>query len=79
MKVIIPTAGLGTRLRPHTYSKPKPLVSVAGKSVLGHVLDTLQQISIDEIVFITGYLGNQIEEYVRANYDFRLALLNRPS
>ena len=70
MKVIIPTAGLGTRLRPHTYSKPKPLVSVAGKSVLGHVLDTLQQISIDEIVFITGYLGNQIEEYVRTNYDF---------
>ncbi len=68
MKVIIPTAGLGTRLRPHTYSKPKPLVSVAGKPVLGHILDTLSQLEIEEIVFITGYLGNQIEEYVRANY-----------
>lgn len=70
MKVIIPTAGLGTRLRPHTYSKPKPLVSVAGKPVLGHILDTLGQLQIDELIFITGYLGNQIEDYVRKNYDF---------
>jgi glucose-1-phosphate thymidylyltransferase len=70
MKVIIPTAGLGTRLRPHTYSKPKPLISVAGKPVLGHILDTLGLIQIDELVFITGYLGNQIEAYVRENYSF---------
>ncbi len=70
MKVIIPTAGLGTRLRPHTYSKPKPLVSVAGKPVLGHILDTLSQIPIDELIFITGYLGNQIEAYVRDHYVF---------
>lgn len=68
MKVIIPTAGLGTRLRPHTYSKPKPLVSVAGKPVLGHILDTLSAIQIDELIFITGYLGNQIESFVRQNY-----------
>jgi glucose-1-phosphate thymidylyltransferase len=67
MKVIIPTAGLGTRLRPHTYSKPKPLVSVAGKPVLGHILDTLSQIEIEELIFITGYLGNQIEDYVRTH------------
>src|SRR5512145_1776851 len=70
MKVIIPTAGLGTRLRPHTYSKPKPLVSVAGKPVLGHILDTLSQIAIDELIFITGYLGNQIEDYVHQHYTF---------
>src|SRR5262245_30617573 len=69
MKVIIPTAGLGTRLRPHTYSKPKPLVTVAGKPVLGHILDTLKAIPIDELIFITGYLGNQIEAYVREQYD----------
>src|SRR5262245_15794693 len=68
MQVIIPTAGLGTRLRPHTYSKPKPLVSVAGKPVLGHILDTLGQLEIDELIFITGYLGNQIEAYVRQNH-----------
>jgi glucose-1-phosphate thymidylyltransferase len=69
MKVIIPTAGLGTRLRPHTYSKPKPLVNVAGKPVLGHILDTLSQLDIEELIFITGYLGNQIEDYVRENHD----------
>lgn len=70
MKVVIPVAGLGTRLRPHTYSKPKPLVHVAGKPVLGHILDQLKPLPIDEIIFITGYLGQQIERYVRSNYDF---------
>src|SRR5262245_61180877 len=68
MKVIIPTAGRGTRLRPHTYTKPKPLVSVAGKPVLGHILDTLQQVEIDELIFITGYLGDQIKAYVHDHY-----------
>lgn len=77
MKVIIPTAGLGTRLRPHTYSKPKPLVSVAGKPVLGHILDTLSQLPIEEMIFITGYLGNQIEEYVRSNYSFPVRFIEQ--
>lgn len=70
MKVIIPLAGFGKRLRPHTYSRPKPLLNVAGKAVLGHVLDKLQGLDIEEIIFIVGYLGQQIEEYVTANYDF---------
>ena len=70
MKVVIPLAGFGTRLRPHTYTKPKPLVNVAGKPVLGHILDKLLGLDIEEIVFITGYLGDQIEEYVQQNYDF---------
>lgn len=70
MKVIIPVAGRGTRLRPHTHSKPKPLVTVAGKPVLGHVLDTLGSLRPHEIIFIVGYLGEQIEEYVDSHYDF---------
>lgn len=70
MNVIIPVAGLGTRLRPQTWSKPKPLVSVAGKPVLGHVLDRLIRLPLDRVVFVTGYLGDQIEHYVRHNYDF---------
>lgn len=70
MKVIIPLAGFGKRLRPHTYSRPKPLLNVAGKAVLGHVLDKLQGLEIEEIIFIVGYLGEQIQEYVTANYDF---------
>jgi glucose-1-phosphate thymidylyltransferase len=69
VKVVIPVAGLGTRLRPHTYSKPKPLVHVAGKPVLGHILDQLLPLHVNEIIFITGYLGGQIEQYVRAHYD----------
>ncbi|MEI6179458.1 MAG: sugar phosphate nucleotidyltransferase [Chloroflexales bacterium] len=68
MRVMILTAGLGTRLRPHTFSKPKPLVSVAGKTVLAHIIDDLLDIRIDELIFITGYLGNQIEAYVREHY-----------
>lgn len=69
MKIIIPTAGYGTRLRPHTWSKPKPLVTVAGKPVLGHVLDMFTKLpNIDEVTFIIGYLGEQIEEYVSTAY-----------
>jgi glucose-1-phosphate thymidylyltransferase len=71
LKIVIPMAGLGTRLRPHTWSKPKQLVSVAGKTVLDHVLDTFSTIpdSIDiELVNIVGYLGEQIEEYIEENY-----------
>ncbi|MSP12487.1 MAG: nucleotidyltransferase [Chloroflexi bacterium] len=70
MNVIIPLAGRGTRLRPHTHTKPKPLVNVAGKTVLGHILDSLKGLPIDEMVFIVGYLGDQIADYVEANYKF---------
>ncbi len=69
MNLILPTAGMGTRLRPHTFSKPKPLVTVAGKPVLGHVLDDLVTLPMEKVVFIVGYLGEQIERYVRAEYD----------
>lgn len=64
-------AGLGTRLRPHTWSKPKQLVSVAGKAVLGHVFDTFATVpeyENIEIINIVGYLGEQIEAYMRENY-----------
>jgi glucose-1-phosphate thymidylyltransferase len=71
LKVIVPMAGLGTRLRPHTWSKPKPLVSVAGNTVLGHVLDMFTALpSADNIeyIFIVGYLGDQAETYIKENY-----------
>ena len=71
MQVIIPLAGFGTRLRPHTYTKPKPLINVAGKPVLGHILDKFQGLDIDEIIFVVGYLGDQIRDYVGANYKFK--------
>lgn len=68
MKAIILLAGLGTRLRPHTYSKPKPLLNVAGKTVLGHILEGMSEIRFEEIIFIVGYLGDQIEQYVKDEY-----------
>ena len=68
MNVIIPLAGFGTRLRPHTYSKPKPLINVAGKPVLGHILDRLIHQDLQEVVFVVGYLGDQIAQYVKSTY-----------
>jgi glucose-1-phosphate thymidylyltransferase len=69
MKIVIPMAGLGTRLRPHTWSKPKPLVSVAGQPVLGHVLQMFGSLTaIEEVVFIVGYLGEQIQSFMDEEY-----------
>jgi glucose-1-phosphate thymidylyltransferase len=69
MKIIIPMAGYGTRLRPQTWSKPKPLITVAGKPVLGHVLDMFAPLSpIEEVVFVVGYLGDQVQTYVTRSY-----------
>jgi glucose-1-phosphate thymidylyltransferase len=68
MQVIIPMAGFGKRLRPLTHTRPKPLVNVAGKPVLGHVLDSLAKLEITELLCVTGYLGEQIEEYVNTSY-----------
>src|SRR5207302_8674849 len=70
MHVIIPAAGFGTRLRPHTWSKAKPLVSVAGKPILGQVLDGIAPLHPERVVFVTGYLGDQIREYVEQQYSF---------
>src|SRR5688572_8405889 len=78
MKVIIPLAGYGSRLRPHTYTRPKPMIEVAGKPALGHLLDKLQQLpEIDEFILIMGYLGSQIEDYVKKNYQFKARFLEQ--
>ena len=78
MDVILPVAGLGTRLRPQTWSKPKPLVSLAGKTILEHVLDRVMPHDPAKLVFITGYLGDQIEAWARATYDIPLAFVEQP-
>ncbi|MDX5442177.1 MAG: NTP transferase domain-containing protein, partial [Hymenobacteraceae bacterium] len=68
MKAIIPVAGMGSRLRPHTHTQPKALVPVAGKAILGHIIDRLRQAGVEEFVFIIGYLGDKIEAYVKRLY-----------
>ena len=73
LKIFIPMAGWGTRMRPHTWSKPKPLVSVAGKTSLEHLLDMFNSVPDPdnvEFVYIVGpYLGElQVPPFVRENY-----------
>ena len=68
MKVIIPVAGIGSRLRPHTHSAPKSLLYVAGKPILGHILDQVVKLNPSEVIFITGFLGSQIVDYVNSEY-----------
>ncbi len=79
MKVIIPLAGKGTRLRPLTYHTPKPLLHVGGRPVMSYILDDLQALDVEEIVFITGYLKESIEDYIRDSYPgFRPHFVEQP-
>lgn len=70
MQVVLPVAGFGSRMRPHTWSKPKPLLHVAGNTVLGHTLDKLADLNVDEVIFVTGWLGEQIQDWVKRRYAF---------
>jgi glucose-1-phosphate thymidylyltransferase len=68
MKAIIPVAGAGTKLRPHSYTQPKALIPLAGKTVLSIIIDQLKDAGIHEFVFIVGYLGDKIQDYVKAKH-----------
>jgi glucose-1-phosphate thymidylyltransferase len=68
MRAIIPVAGLGSRLKPHTYSIPKVLLNVGGKPILGHIIDKLISEDINKATFVIGHLGEMIKEYVTSTY-----------
>jgi glucose-1-phosphate thymidylyltransferase len=68
MKAIIPVAGAGTKLRPHTYTQPKALIPLAGKTILSIIVDQLQEAGIHEFVFVVGHLGDKIQDYVKEKY-----------
>lgn len=68
MKAVIPAAGIGKRLRPHTYSVPKALLTVAGKPILGHIIDNLMEMGIDQLIPIIGYQGDHIRDYLKETY-----------
>jgi glucose-1-phosphate thymidylyltransferase len=71
MKVIIPLAGKGTRLRPHTHVTPKPMLKIAGKPVIDYVMEDLERLGdVEQVVYITGHLKDKVEEYARKKYPF---------
>jgi len=68
MQVVIPLAGQGTRLLPLTETVPKPLVHVAGRPILDYLLEAIAPLDVEELVLITGHLGDQVENYVTKHY-----------
>ena len=76
--VIIPVAGKGTRLYPHTHSYQKCLLPVGGQPILGHIISNLNGLSINKIKLITGHFENQVKEYVNffSDYDFECITQN---
>jgi glucose-1-phosphate thymidylyltransferase len=81
LKIVILMAGYGTRLRPHTWSKPKQLIRIADRMVLDHVLNTFTSIPDtvnSEFIFVVGYLGNQIKDYMhRAHPDLTVRFVEQ--
>jgi glucose-1-phosphate thymidylyltransferase len=77
LRVIIPVAGVGTRLRPHTHTAPKVMLQVAGKPMIGHILDELKQYPVEEITLIVGHLGEAICTYVKQAYDFKFKFITQ--
>ena len=72
MRAIIPVAGVGSRLRPHTYTVPKVLLNVGGKPIIGHILDKIIGNGFNEATIIIGYLGEMIKEYVLKHYTIKV-------
>jgi len=71
ISVIIPAAGVGTRLRPHTHAMPKALLPVAGRPILGHILDRLADLpELGAVRVVIGFRGDQVEQYCRTNFDY---------
>jgi NDP-sugar pyrophosphorylase family protein len=65
-QAIIPAAGIGTRLKPHTHTIPKALIRVAGKPILGFILDDVVRAGIRNVTLVTGFFAEKVEDYVRA-------------
>ena len=69
MKVVIPLAGKGTRLRPHTHTVPKPMLKVAGKPVMDYVMDDVARLGgVEQVVYITGHLKEAVERHAASAY-----------
>ena len=68
MRAIIPVAGFGTRLKPHTLTHPKVLLNVGGKPIISHIVEKLLEEKITEATFIVGYLGEKVEDFISETF-----------
>lgn len=76
-KVVIPAAGEGRRLKPHTHTTPKVLLQVAGKPIIGHLMDRLVQAEPNEVIVVVGTQGDQIKDYLSKNYKFNFKFIQQ--
>jgi glucose-1-phosphate thymidylyltransferase len=78
LKAIIPVAGAGTKLRPLTYTQPKALIPMAGRTILSVIIDQLLEAGVDDFVFVIGYLGEKIQRYIARTYpDLKYTLVTQ--
>jgi len=77
LRVVIPAAGEGRRLKPHTHTTPKVLLYVAGKPIIGHIMDRLLDINPDEVVVIVGNQGAQIQGYLTNAYSLNFKFVEQ--
>ncbi len=75
---IVPAAGVGTRLRPHTHTVPKALVNVAGKPILAHILDGLVQQGVTRVIVVIGYMGERVRAYCAKRYPGIVECVEQP-
>ena len=81
MKVVVLMGGYGTRMRPHAWSRPKPVMQVGHNTVIGHILDSMAGVATGEVILVVGYKGEQIERWVREHYahlDLRFVYQHEP-
>jgi glucose-1-phosphate thymidylyltransferase len=81
MKIVVLMGGYGTRMRPHAWSRPKPVMQVAGNTVIGHILDRMSGVATEEVILVVGYKGEQIERWARDHYghlDLRFVYQREP-
>lgn len=81
MKVVVLMGGYGTRMRPHSWSRPKPVMQVGHNTVIGHILDSMAEVGTEEVILVVGYKGEQIERWVREQYghlDLRFVYQHEP-
>jgi glucose-1-phosphate thymidylyltransferase len=71
LRAVIPAAGEGRRLKPHTHTTPKVLLQVAGKPIIGHIMDRLLNVNPDEVIVIVGNQGTQIQDYLTKSYSLK--------